>query len=230
MSTSELEFERQLKAALVAYCDGLLRSVPTDEALEQSQVFSSKFERGMEYLMRRQQNPPRSLHHVLAKRIALIALTVALAATSLMSVEAIRVPVLRFFTEIHETFTRIVFGAESEETPLPEEIQQIYVPAYIPEGFTLDFEMTDPSMVILSYTNGVDYFDWNQYCSDAALHVDTEGTTLEEMNLDDLTYLYYEKRGVRHLIWEANGYVFTCDGTLSKDTLIEMAKSIQEKK
>lgn len=89
-----------------------------------------------------------------------------------MSVEAIRIPVLRFFTEIQETFTRIVFGAEPESAPLPAAIQQIYVESYIPEGFSLDFAWVDPSMAILSYTIEADYFDWNQYRSDDAVHVD----------------------------------------------------------
>ena len=52
---------------------------------------------------------------------------------------------------------------------------------------------------------------------------------LEKENLDNISYLYYENKGVRYLIWKANGYVFTCDGTLSKEILMAVAKSIQEK-
>jgi len=227
MSTSELEFELQLKAALDAYCDGLLHSIPTEEMLEQSQALSSKFERGMEHLMRHQQNPPRSLHHVLTKRIALIALTVALAATSLMSVEAIRVPVLRFFTEIHETFTRIVLGGEDEETPLPEEIQQVYLPGFLPEGFVQDSELLDPGFVIVSYTNGTDFFEWSQYTHNFAHHVNTEGVTLETLEQDGKSYLYYSQQGQQTLIWEEGGYSFLCSGSLSKDVLLQIVTSIK---
>lgn len=229
MSTSELEFEHQLKEALDAYCGGLLRSIPTDEILEQSQAFSSKFERDMEYLLLRQQNPPRRLHHVFAKRIALIALTVALAATSLMSVEAIRIPVLRFFTEVHETFTRIVFGGEDEQTPLPEEIQQVYLPSFLPEGFTQDSELFDPSFVIVSYVNGTDYFEWSQYTHNFAHHVNTEGVTLETLERDGKSYLYYSQQGQQTLIWEEGGYSFLCSGNLSKEVLLQIVTSLEIK-
>lgn len=227
MNISELEFEHQLKTALTAYSAGLLRSIPPDETLEQSQRFSFKFERRMDHLIRRQQNPPRSLRHVIAKRIALIFLTVALAATALMSVEAIRIPVLRFFTEVHETFTRIVLSPESEETPLPEKIQQVYLPSFIPEGFVRDYELFDSAFTIVSYVNGDDYFDWDQYTHNSALHVNTEGTSLEKFDWNGIHYLYYENKGVRNLIWEVNGYIFMCGGTPSKETLLQIADSLQ---
>ena len=228
MGTYELQ-EAQLKKALAIYRDDLLRQIPDDGELQQKQSFSAYFEEKMRKLIQKASASPQQLHLQMARRIAAIFLIFTLTTAALMSVEAIRVPILRFFAEVHQTFTRIVFGAEEETFVFPEGIEQVFVPGFVPEGFALEFELLDTAFAIQNYRDGEAYFEWSQYSSNVALHVDTEGTTTEEIMQGGISYLYFENKGVHTLIWEQSGYIFTCDGTIGKDALLEIAKSLQEK-
>ncbi len=220
--------DEQLKKAFGIYCDNLLLELPRDDVLQESQAFSKSFETKMQKLIQRAKLSPWQLHYQMAKRIAILLLAFTLGATALMQVDAIRIPVVRFFTEIHQTFTRIVFGAEDKAAVLPETIEQIYVPGFIPEGFNLEFELVDINFAVQTYHKENEYFELTQYCTTFALHLDTEGVTLEELTKDGITYSYFENKGIKNLIWEQNGYVFICDGTVERDALIQIAESLQK--
>lgn len=219
----------QLKKALALYCDDLLRGIPDDQALQQSQSFSARFEAKMQKLIQKASLSPQRLHLQMAKRVATIVLVFALGTTALMSVEAIRLPVIRFFTEVHQTFTRIIFGAEEDASVvLPEEIEQVFVPGFVPEGFALEEELLDESFTIQTYIKGNEYFKWSQFCTNAAFHLDTEGTSIEEFIQNRVAYRFFENKRIKNLIWDRDGYVFICVGTVEKSILIEIAESIQK--
>lgn len=196
--------------------------------MQQEVSFSPRFESRMKKLLHRAAMTPQQVRRHMAGQVAIVLLMFTLAFASLMSVEAIRVPVMRFFTEVHETFTRIVFGTEEDTTAFPEAIEQVYLPDFIPEGFTLEYEVNDPAFIVLSYAKEEETLGWMQYCVGQAFYVDTEGTALEEFTQNGITYLYYENKGQRRLIWEQYGYTFICDGKLSRDQLLLIAESIKE--
>ncbi len=56
--------------------------------------------------------------------------------TTVMSVEALRVPVIRFIIETFEKFTSINFDLDSE-TIIPATIETKYEPEYITAGYNL---------------------------------------------------------------------------------------------
>lgn len=221
--------DEALKKALALYCDTLLSDLPDENRLEERQFFSSGFEEKMQKLIQKAKLTPRQLHLQLMRRIAMIVLLFTLGTTALMSVEAIRIPILHFLTEVHETFTRIVFGPKVNDDASPDKIEVLYLPAFIPEGFVLDFEEIDSNFTLLAYSNHEDYFEWAQYTSDVSPHINTEGIMLEEFTLHKITYLYYSNKGMQNLIFEYQGYVFVCSGTLEKDLLIQISEGLEKK-
>lgn len=70
-----------------------------------------------------------------AKRIILVAAIVALLATTAMAVPVIREAVIRFF--VHDEGTHYEFTFDPETlSGAPQEIETVYMPTYIPEGYT----------------------------------------------------------------------------------------------
>ncbi len=223
------DFDDRLIKALTLYADELLLDIPSDDVLRETQTFSQKFERKMRKLIVKASFTKQQWTREIAKRIAMILLTVAIGSSCLLSVEAIRTPVLRFFADIQETFTRITFQSEVETDTWPEVLEKFYVPGFIPEGFLLDYQDDTIQFSILNYRLGNDDFEWSQYTVYAVINVDTEGATTEELIQNGVKYFYYENKGRKHLIWQQYGYAFMCDGTISKELLLQIAESIKEK-
>lgn len=227
MQTSE--FDQKLRKALAVYADDLLLDIPSDDVLRQTQTFSQKFERKMNKLILRACFTKRQWTREVAKRVAMILLAVAIGGTTLMSVEAIRAPVIQFFADIQETFTRIVFQSEDASDTWPEVLETFYVPSYIPDGFELGYREDLLPISIYNYEKDGQDFEWTQLTVDTVINMDTEGATVEEFLHNGVRYFYYENKGRKHLVWQQYGYAFMCDGTISKDLLLQIAGSTAKK-
>ena len=107
--------EEKLKQAVEIYAMNWLDSLPTDEELRDQIQFSDKFEARMRKLIRRQKKPYYRFVNTAMKRVAVIFVAVVLAFSAMMSVEAIRTPVINFFIEIYERFTAVTFPSNDDD-------------------------------------------------------------------------------------------------------------------
>lgn len=224
---SEKITDEWLRENLVCYCQDMLASLPHPEDLDPS-PFSSSFEQKMRKLLRRREASYWPLVSSVGRRVATVVLAFLLASSCLMSVEAIRVPVVHFFVEVYETFSRISFEGDEGAGAGPETIEELYLPSEIPEGFVLEEELREDSFSIFRYVKGDEWIDWSQYCMGFAHHVDTEGIKSEKVESEGIHYFYYSNKGIQDFIWEENGYVFSCAGTLSRETLFMILQSAQK--
>lgn len=224
---SEKITDERLRENLVCYCQDMLASLPHPEDLDPS-PFSSSFEQKMRKLLRRREASYWPLVSSVGRRVAMLVLAFLLASSCLMSVEAIRVPVVHFFVEVYETFSRISFEGDEGAGASPETIEELYLPSEIPEGFVLSESLQDSNLRLYYFVDHEDFIEWGQYCKGGTHHVDTEGTRAEEITLNGVTYLYYSNKGIQNVIWEESGYVFSCAGTLSRETLFMILQSAQK--
>ena len=191
--------------------------------------FSRRFKRKMKHLISRNRiTEPIVIGRPVYLRRRLIAVLIAiiLLLASVMSVSAIREKVLELIIEVYEKYTQLFFE-KSQSTNTSSENFSIYVPTYIPDGFSLVYEDMDGT-VLLEYEKGNEYISYRQVCPDeVSMHINTEGIELEDFIFNDLPAKYYSNGGVQNLIWYDNSYMYRVSSTLDKTTVLRIAVSIE---
>ena len=124
----ELALEEQLEQ------DEDMKKYPLSEDIEHPHVFSEEHEKRMKELFKmadkvEHQSYRRKKHFQITAGIALF---LCLSTATVTQVEAFRLPVFRFFSEVMEKST--YYGVEEVQTELSSRYQ-MYEPTYVPEGF-----------------------------------------------------------------------------------------------
>lgn len=100
---------------------------------------------------------------------------------------------------------------------------------YIPEGFELESKHIQHKHIAYDYSSLHNkYFTIIKYSSAIEIDFDTENSITEEISLGNSTYLYYvDANGLCGIIWNEFDYIYRISGTITKDELINIAKSVK---
>lgn len=100
---------------------------------------------------------------------------------------------------------------------------------YIPDGFKLDESIDLGKQTIYKYHNvNGEFFTVFKNSSEAEVDFDTENFKSEELIIDSVEYIYCQgDLDMNNLIWTKNDYIYRIDGTLSKEELLKIAKTIE---
>lgn len=225
--------EQRLQEALEIYLKRWVSTFPSDEELDKTTYFSSGFEKKMEKLLRLQKKPYYVLFNTALKRAVAIFFVVVVSLSTMMSVEAIRTPVIEFFIEAYERFSTLVFQANAESVKIPSYIEKGYYPAYMLEGFSLHTEEKSLDQVIYEYTDAEEkkVIVFAQYViNDVNLSINTEGTEAEEVTIQGHNGIYYENLGMQDLWWSNGEYIFSITTNINDyQKLILVAESVSER-
>lgn len=197
--------------------------LPSEEELS-GITFSENFREKMRHVLMRQKRGFYVLFGTAGRRVASITVAVLVAATvTTVSVEALREPVARFFAEVYEKFTQIVFADDTLD-------QTSFVPRkpfHIPEGFELVSENYTGSSYMLVYTskNG-EQFVFEQLPQNAVTEADTEGVHYTEITINNLIGITYQNKGITNILFADDIYSYQLSGTCLFDDLIQIAESI----
>ncbi len=101
---------------------------------------------------------------------------------------------------------------------------------YIPDGYELRSAFYSDYNVSLTYESTDEryiYFDYG-LAENSMLSIDNERHNYTELNYDGTTYYFYEstEEDFSTLIWYDDGYYYSIDAQLDKDTLIRTAQNI----
>ena len=218
-----------LKEALIAAMDKELEGIPSNLADYHS--FSSGFEKKMKQLIKKAKIKYISINRFRIRRSIAAASLILIILTASMSVEAVRMPIIRLTEKIYTEFSEIIFENE-DNIEVPEKIEEVYVPSYIPEGYTLKEEVNDMrSMHFFFYTNEEGQeLSVEQLVLGVHMSVDTEGITTEEITINGLSGIIYTKRGLTSIIVNDNRYVHFISGYESREELIKIVESLHVRK
>lgn len=98
---------------------------------------------------------------------------------------------------------------------------------YIPDRFELVEEFESDNHIWNKYYNGCYYFILSKNSSSSMVNFDTEISETEKIIIDNITYIYSEgSSGLNILIWTNNDYVYRIEGTILKEELLEIAKTV----
>lgn len=164
------------------------------------------------------------------RRVASILIAVVLAlTTATVSVKALREPALRFFTEVFDKFTRITFVDDTPDSEQPaEDTFEPRTPSYIPAGYVVEQE-TDMEIahhIIYADANGNKIRYAQRRKAGAVMQIDTEGTTYEEITINDCVGIAYSNKGFNYIIFSDERYIYTLSGVVSTEKLKKVAESI----
>ncbi len=206
-------------------------TIPPSANLKDYHYFSADFEKKMKGLIKKANIKYININKFRIRKSIVAASLILIVLTASMSVEAIRMPVIRLTEKIYTEFSEILFENE-DNIVVPEKIEEVYVPAYIPEGYTLKEEVNDMrSMHFFFYTNeDGQEISVEQLVLGVHMAVDTEGITTEKITINGMSGIIYTKRGLTSIIVNDNRYVHFVSGYESREELIKIVESLYIRK
>ena len=131
--------------------------------------------------------------------------------------------VIRNIFETHDSYT---YQGSSSEILFNKNIQL----GFVPDGYELRSAFYSDCNVSLTYENADEmyiYFDYGS-AENSMLSIDNERHSYTELNYDGTAYYFYEaaEEDFSTLIWYDDGYYYSIDAQLDKDTLIKTAQNI----
>jgi len=221
----------KLREALELYQEKWLSKLPTDEAMEPYD-FSSAFKKKMQKLIRVQRKPYYTFVNTVGKRIAVIAIIVIMAMSgTVLSVKALRNPIVNFFIEVYEKFSRVVFQIDNPDESTLTEIEEYFTPQYIPEGYVLKTREELNMAYLCEYVNddGSDLIYNQMLFNESKMMIDTEGTVTEDIMINGIIGIFFNNKGYDNIIWNDGVYIYYISGfsELGKDELLKFAESIK---
>lgn len=200
--------------------------LPDDEELAKI-TFSPEFEERMRKMFARRKYGYYTLFGTVGRRIASVSVALLLTATILTaSVEAIRTPVVQFFTEVYEKFTQIFV---TDDTPdAPDLVFEPHAPTYIPEGYVVEKEekLAATYRVVYVGESGA-RINYQQQVKDGNYQtIDTEGVDYVSIQIGNGSGVAYENKGKAGIIFTDEQYTYSISASISLEELTKIAESI----
>lgn len=152
-----------------------------------------------------------------------------------MNVDALRVPIARFFSEKQPTYTILNAEPETENERdaevYPDTIEKKFVPSKVLEGYE-EVSREEVSKVIKIYYQNSDglQYQFVQETRDLSTWVDNENVNAQIFNTIFGDAFYSEKDGAYYFVWYYERYVFHIWGNLSESEMVKLANSLRLEK
>ena len=202
-----------------------------DEETVATVTLSENFKERMRKMLNRQKCGFFVLFGTAGRRVASILITLLVAATvTTASVEALREPVVQFFTEVFEKFTQVFFVDDTPDTPQVE--MEKRAPAYIPEGYALEKEEDFSYVYRITYIHSEtgEKIRYNQQWKESInVFADTENTQHTKITVGNCQGVTYSNKDIHTVVYSDDQYTYTLSASLSQDELIQIANSITKK-
>lgn len=218
------EFQRALlNASLEDFSD-----VPEEGDIDL--IPSPKFQAEAAALIRHTQRPHWRYMNTTLKRAIIIAAVIAMLATSVMAIPALREAVINFLFPDHITHYGITFEPD-EAANAPEAILQVYGPTHIPEGYELAIEDVSAAGVAFWYVNAQDqWICFTQYVlppdptDDTWFGVNAEQAERQSLLVGDYLVEEIQSKSVYFWFWTDNQYLYSLE--ISNGTPREIAEQV----
>ncbi len=200
--------------------------IPTDENSIQY-TFSEKFNKRMEKLIKSQKKVYWNLISTTSKRVAIIFVTIFTMFTVAFSVKAIREPIVKFITEIYETFTQYFFDGDTTDI-----ITQEYSIKVLPDGFKQTNKIESDVFVTTEYqddSENIIQFTQMTTKHSAGYFFDNENGTITTEYVGGIEVQFYEAYDLKQAMWSKGGYVLNvaCFGNVTYDTIKQIIQSVE---
>ncbi len=220
---SDENFKNAVTEALLSeYVDMLPES--TDE-----HIFSRKFEKKMYKLIKQRNKVYYPFINSGFKRTAIAIGTLIIVSTvSVTQVDALR----KVFTNIRlDIFEKYSVITPSEDSQVPEKIEEIYEITYDLSGYEVVYEKLDDTSNFIEYVKNDVSIDFTQYVKGTVVHLNTENADIQTIMINEIEAIYFiDYKNYQYLTWENEEYFFVLISNVEKDMFFDIAKSVEKVK
>ena len=205
----------------------LLSKIPDENEL--SHVFSNRFNRKMKALLKYERQTPTmsTFTHRLKIAAAICLITLTLTFGSVMRVEAYRIRLFEFVTQVWETLTSIVTHSDG----FSESDQLLALsPSYVPEGYTLLEETKTRYEYTIIYVDpyGTEIYYSQTLLTQGEVILDTENAEMQSVLIGTQEVFLIANKGLTQLYWHDDLNAFSLIGKIYELVLIKMAESVKK--
>lgn len=219
-SAADEAFEMLLKESADLAAEEMGKSYEEPPEYEPSPEFDVRIEK----LFARERRKKRLRRMAsISKRAACVLLVFVIAfSVAIGSVEAWRVKFLNFVFDPDKPNMDIVFGDKG--THYADDDISI---DYLPLGFELSEKSTTRFSVVRLFKNKEERIRVGKYDESINANVDTEDSTIEEIEINGYSAALLIKNNRNILFWSDGDYIFVIDGNVSKKEIIKIAENIK---
>ncbi len=198
-------YDELLKEGLIRYKEQEFAHIPPEDEIDH--VFSPKYLKAKEKLLKSLDKPYRRFTDTAAKRIAIVAACLILALSSLLAVGAVREKVVEFFYSVFDKYTTVDFLENDINNK--KEIETNYIFTRIPKDYIAKDYIVNPALTYLSWENSdSQWLVFEQKLLRSESFVNTEDTQIVEKVVNDTPCISFEQSGSYVYYWEFDGYGF----------------------
>lgn len=174
-------------------------------------IFSKEFEKKAYAINKRRKSLFYRATKTVPRKIAVILIAAVITVSLMMSVSAIRIPVLNFITNIYDTYISIYFVENEEDLNIPTNIEHVYLPTYIVDGYTQinSKNYGQYTKTLWAKENDLIILMQDILQEETKVTLNNEGVNYQILSVDNNTIYYYIDKEICSLFWTNNGYLFT---------------------
>lgn len=149
------------------------------------------------------------------------------AATTIMSVDALRIPVLNFFIEHYEHYASLQLNNNAQSEDGINETE--YLLGFLPDGYHKTSYTNDPKVKISVYENDSgDIVQFSITQTDGGYNIDTEDALISEITLGEYKGILLEEEGYQAIWYDTeNSIVYNLHAIgLERDMFLEICNSV----
>jgi len=199
-----------------------------DEA-DDSYVFSPKFERRMERLIRHRRKPYYRFTNTVGKRVAvIISAFLMISFTTVMSVEALRTPFHDFITRIFSSHSEV--RSFDDGGNYPETIESYYEITSDLSEYSVEREKLTEKERTINFRHDDIMISFHQIVVHGfSCNFNTEDAKIENIGINGHEAIgFLDNHNYYTLIWNNGEYIIEICSNIGKDALIDIAKSVQK--
>ena len=243
MNKEERKQEREFQDRLM---DELLKNAAMEVVKREVERFpkeedceyepSQKFKSAMEKLLKQSEKRARWGEHqkAITKMVASMVVVGIVASTTIMNVEAFRVPIFNFFMEQKEKYSKLEIKEEGKQEQLEynydvllKQYPGLALPMEVPEGYQYGGTKGAQARYITVYNNMYENkIVLLQSFGGAICDIDLEETEVENIDINGIACKIFYSNSLITLVWEKNNYIYNLSGEVSKKELKKIMKSI----
>lgn len=178
-----------------------------DEVFE----FSNEFEQKIKEINKKRKSLLYRTTKTVPRRVALVSAAVIMTFCLMMTISAIRIPVINFFVNLYEDFIGISFDEEEEDFNIPTTIEQVHLPTYMVDGY----KQTDSQKfrdVVETYWENDSYLIilYQEIMEEEfKMNFDNNHEGYEKISVNNKIVYYILNKGEYMLLWNDGSYVYT---------------------
>lgn len=191
---------------------------------------SEEFENNIHKLAKKRKTFIWQATKTVPRKIAVVFIAAIITFCMMMSISAIRIPVINFLVNVYEEFISI-FVDEEEGYIKPQTIESISLPSYTIEGYYLEDSQNygkDAESIWLNENGEVIILSQHTLENEFQSFIDNKNLDFQTENANGLTLYFVVKNQYYQIFWTKNGYLFSlnCSETIPFAKIKEMISSI----